>query len=94
MAVDPDPVDRAVETTLVPLVGLREAPGELGELNLDQVDYVPKPDQLLADLSAIELNWLSRAVSLDSSQKLGRSFPLPLGHGPSLQTNVRCVKTN
>ncbi len=71
VAVDANPVDRAEEAAVVPLTRFREAAGELGELDLHQVDDMPQLDQLLADLRARELDRRPRAIALDRQQQLG-----------------------
>src|ERR1700682_3902270 len=92
MAVDPQPVDGAVIAAAIPLIGFCEAAGELGELDFEEIDDLPQPDQLGAQLRTGELDQRSRAIALGRRQQLGRSFPLPNGHAPILQTNVRSVK--
>jgi len=80
VAVDADPVDGAEEAAVVPFSGLRKTPGELGELDLDQVDRMPQLDELRANLGARELNRGPRAVALHREQQVGYTFPLPNIH--------------
>ena len=64
-AVDPDPVDGADEAAAIPLVGLREAPGELGELDLEQIDHVAQLHELVTELEGLRL-------AIDDTQRAER----------------------
>jgi hypothetical protein len=81
-AVDADPVDGAEVAIAIPLVGRREASRELGELDLEQIDHMPQPDQLLAELAAVELDRRPGAVALGRGEELGHSFPSPMDMPP------------